>query len=251
MNSSFQLPTRHTLECDYASMIRPAAGAVPLTEAETGAIFRALLASNCTLQELRELVLAVSPSFYISCRQARRLLLLFSADEGIMVQVLISLVNRTWDWYLNEKIVRSSVWQATWQNEVLPRMGSFAMLPWVQPENYTFKMDFRYNEDRLCLVAIFTYENHEEGENIVDVTWDQDYDGQPDLLTYGIPRSWENEPPTSGMMTVTYVCAPEFAVVKERLKMAHEYGGWNTRENTEDDEVRCKFNFDSSLLSVS
>ncbi|CAD7928616.1 unnamed protein product [Amoebophrya sp. A120] len=158
-----------------------------------------------------------------------------------MMDVLITLVNRTVDWYLNEKIVRAAVYRSTWQAEIVPRLGSFGMLPWVQPENYTFRLDFRYNEDRLCLIALFTYESHEEGENIIDVTWDQDYDGQPDVLTYGIPRSWETDPPNLGVMTVTYCCAPEFAIIKERLKMARDYGCWNTRENVEDDEAEIEW----------
>ncbi|CAD7925396.1 unnamed protein product, partial [Amoebophrya sp. A25] len=62
-----------------------------------------------------------------------------------------------------------------------------------------------------------------------------DYDGQPDELTYGIPRSWESDPPNVGLISVTYCCAPEFAVVPERLRMAKSYGMWNVREDTDED----------------
>ncbi len=54
------------------------------------------------------------------------------------------------------------------------------------------------------------YENAEDGENIVDVLWDEDYDGVPDVLPVGIPRGWEKDPPKQGLLNVTYACAPEF-----------------------------------------
>eukprot|EP00392_Amoebophrya_sp_AT5.2_P019547 g20434.t1 len=199
---------------------------------------RTLIMSNCSTRDCRDVLLQISPLVYLTCRQLRRLLNVFQGSQTILLDVITTFVNRTVDWYLNEKIVRAAVWSSVWKSELQSRLGSFALFPWVQPENWVFELDFRYHEDRLCLQGILQFEGAEEGENILDVNWDKDHDGTPDLLVAGIPRAWELEQPKAGLLKVTYACAPEYAQVKFRLKLAAINGFWNVDPDLEKETKR-------------
>ncbi|CAD7935375.1 unnamed protein product [Amoebophrya sp. A25] len=233
MHPSFQLPLSScSMVFDYFSPRRPPVNAQPLDDTKVELILRALTVSNCSLRDCRDTLLQLSPQIYLTCRQLRRALNLFqTGSQGVMLDVIVMFINRTVDWYVNEKIVRSAVSAKVWKEELNKRVGSYALMPWVQPENWTFDMDFRYHEDRLVLFALLSFEDNEEGQNILDVTWDKDHDGQPDLLVSGIPRLWLDETPKAGHLQLTYSCAPEYVQLPFRLKHVAREGLWNINED--------------------
>ncbi|CAD7924667.1 unnamed protein product [Amoebophrya sp. A120] len=241
MHPNFQLPMANSLTFDYSSPRRPPVGAVPIADPQVELLMRAMTVSNCCLRDCRDILLQISPKVYLTCRQLRRLLNVFQGSQPLLLDVIVILMNRTVDWYLNEKIVRAAVWSSVWKTELHRRVGSYYLMPWVQPENWTFELDFRYYEDRLVLQGILAFEAAEDGENILDVEWDKDHDGTPDLLVSGIPRSWETEVPKAGLLRLTYACAPEFVQLKFRLKMASQYGFWNIADDISLDQKRIEW----------
>jgi hypothetical protein len=112
------------------------------------------------------------------------------------------------------------------------------MFPWVQPDNFTFDMDLRMHEDRECLARLFDYEDAEDGLNMINLVWDKDYDGEPDVLPMGLPLAWKTNCPPQGNLILTYICSPDNAQVKFRIDMASKHGLWQVNEAnpTEDDK---------------
>ena len=147
-------------------------------------------------------------------------------------------INRTVDWFVNEKIVRATIFRREWELRLKPRLGSILLFPYVQPENWAFSFDFRYWEDRICLNHLFGYMTREKAE-IRDTGWDYDYDGDPDELTMGIPRIWETSWPNLGILTGTYSVSPSEADMDFRLRNCNTFGLWETIEQT--DEVCIKW----------
>ena len=119
-----------------------------------------------------------------------------------------------------------------WDSQLVRRLGSVFLFPWVQPENHVWFLNFRAPEDRVAMKFLMQYEAQESGDNIEPMSWDI-ID-----LSMGVSQSWVADPPDKGTLQVQYVCAPQSAVLDFRLRFAAIYGGWAVNMEDLEEEQR-------------
>ena len=241
MTPVFSLPTAGNFEFHYISSRRPPGNAIPLLDDQANALWMAFFESGCLLHECQAALEAAAPKIFLSCMQLRRFLMFWHTKKDIAFNIVTKLCFRTVDWYLNEKVVRSWFSQSYFMGRFREFMGSCVAFPYVQVEGCDLAMDFRYHEDRLVLWMLMNYENREEGENLSNVRWDLDYDGDDDDLPMGIPRSWEHNWPQQGFLQLVYYCAPQCCMTNARLAFCAQYGLWNVKESAKEDERETLF----------
>jgi len=240
----WNMPESGVLQLDYSSAKRaPPSEVRTLSDENFGKILTMIGGgvrpelrvqdSQISLRVLR----TVSHLLYLRACQLRRILNL-QPTEAARCDCFVMFFNMVVD-PQNEKLYRVRIQDSSTMQELRDRLGYVTSFPFVQPEQIHFRLDLKYNDQRVATSFLVALAGKESAHNLHEPS--HAYGGKVDYFPMGVPRSWEDprKVPSEGIFQVTYICAPEYRKIMERKKLMEEFGGWTTTISGPDDVLWC------------
>lgn len=227
------MPEFDVLEFDYSSGRRPPAGAKRVDDNSYNNILVGLHCSECSPADQIHALQQVSHQMFITSMQLRGLLGLYKEPTS-RLDLCVLWFAQIMDWH-NEKVFRVRFEKQEELCCLRDRLGWVTLFPSIQLEQAVFKINFACYEQRVVGAALMYISARESPANLRNVKYVHE-DGKVDPLETGLPRSWEelNKAPPEGVLSVSYVCAPEERNFQVR-KQFHQQYGYRKLDANEDD----------------
>jgi len=216
---------------DFVTWRRPPPDAQVLDHHHWGQMLVAVSSSWARTVDKAVAVHRISGTIWVTAMQLRELLGLIPDDRS-RVEVIITLVLRLAD-PQNMKVMRACIPDhsdtGVWRR-VVRRVGTLALFPYYQPEEFYFDNDLTTYEDRMATAIAVQLAAHERLENVRNPDLINP-DGSQGSLEYGISSSWQSydSVPQGGKIKFQYVCGPEDRRFGLRKELAMKYGGWRAK----------------------
>eukprot|EP00929_Paragymnodinium_shiwhaense_P057512 TRINITY_DN28799_c0_g1_i1.p1 TRINITY_DN28799_c0_g1~~TRINITY_DN28799_c0_g1_i1.p1 ORF type:complete len:1500 (+),score=349.89 TRINITY_DN28799_c0_g1_i1:97-4596(+) len=238
--SEWTMPEHGPFEFDYVSGRRPRAGtnkkpAELLLETQTFQdILLTLYDSDMHPEDQIACLNNISHHFYITAMQMRTLLGNFPTEEQ-RADVFINFFLRIVDIW-NAKLFGVRFEKQTEIENLQHRLGYATFFPFIQPENYQFRLNFAVWDQRICLSILIKLALTEKQGNVRQPVYVRG-DGTVDPMPTGIPRTWEfiDKLPPDGTFTCKYVCSPDDRKFQVRRKVCEDLSFFPC--NVEEEEV--------------
>jgi hypothetical protein len=213
------------LELDFVSWRRPPSKAQSLGDDAWRNFLVTVSTSWSRSVDKVSAIHRISSTIWVRAIQLRELIGLFP-DAKSRVEVVISFVLRLTD-PQNMKVMRACIADQSEWYTVVGRVGTLALFPHFQPEDYHFDLDLTTHEDRLATALAVQLAAHESLENLKRPKL-VNQDGSEGELEYGISSLWQNydSVPQVGRIIFQYIGSPEDRKFGLRKDMAIKYGNW-------------------------
>eukprot|EP00435_Cladocopium_sp_Y103_P051044 s472_g15.t1 len=226
--AEWSLPEYGIFELDYVSCYRPPARAKPLSDE----LWESLMVSMYNCKEFRpedklKALRSISHLIFITCMHMRQMVGYFK-ETAHREEAFVTFFPRVVDMHNSKQFTVRFDSQEELQR-LRGRLGFVTFFPFLQPENTTFVLNLKYNDQRLCCAMLVDLALREKFGNLREYSMVSE-DGVADALLMGVPRGWADfaKLPSSGTFRCKYVCAPEDRQVDLRKKLAQTYGFINT-----------------------
>eukprot|EP00928_Gymnodinium_smaydae_P008541 TRINITY_DN13105_c1_g1_i1.p1 TRINITY_DN13105_c1_g1~~TRINITY_DN13105_c1_g1_i1.p1 ORF type:complete len:1382 (+),score=161.67 TRINITY_DN13105_c1_g1_i1:110-4255(+) len=225
---AWTLPEHGVLEFDYATGFRQRRKAATIDDAKLDSIIEALTSSSCS-PDMQVIALRTHAHLLtLRSLQLRRLLGTFSS-ELLRAEIYVLLFFRVVDME-NEKIFRARLADTRREYAALQRrLGHASSFPYLQPENYRFSFDLRFNDQRLAAHAIFQLCAAENADNLKDLTYEPVSGGVDANTFWTLAKEAKtvDKMPVEGVVGGLYTCASGNRNLKERLRLLETFGFWS------------------------
>lgn len=226
--AEWSLPEYGIFELDYVSCYRPPARAKPLSDE----LWESLMVSMYNCKEFRpedklKALRSISHLIFITCMHMRQMVGYFK-ETSHREEAFVTFFPRVVDMHNSKQFTVRFDSQDELQR-LRGRLGFVTSFPFLQPENTTFVLNLKYNDQRLCCSMLVDLALHEKFGNLRESHMVSE-DGVADPMTMGVPRGWADfaKVPSTGTFSCKYVCAPEDRQVDFRKKLSQTYGFINT-----------------------
>mmetsp|Transcript_18546 Transcript_18546/g.34214 ORF Transcript_18546/g.34214 Transcript_18546/m.34214 type:complete len:1515 (+) Transcript_18546:87-4631(+) len=221
--AEWNLPEFDIFELDYSSQKRVPLDSQVLDDFTFSKLLLTLQQSDSSYEEQIQALRMCSHLIFVKSVQLRGLIGIYATEEA-RAEIFVLMFLRVVDFY-NEKVFRVRFTKEEELHALNHRIGWVSLLPFMQPEQATFLLDFANYDQRLAANIILWLRGKESPVNVREPIFTY-VDGTVDPLPQGVPRSWEtfSKMPKSGTLRMSYMCSPEDRSFKGRKYLYEAYG---------------------------
>eukprot|EP00933_Yihiella_yeosuensis_P041221 TRINITY_DN35638_c0_g1_i1.p1 TRINITY_DN35638_c0_g1~~TRINITY_DN35638_c0_g1_i1.p1 ORF type:complete len:979 (+),score=122.20 TRINITY_DN35638_c0_g1_i1:209-2938(+) len=219
--AEWSLPEFDQFEFDYMSSYRAPKGAKFLSDELWEELMVTMYNTDCRQEDKIKCLRSISHTIFITSMHMRALVGYFS-DDADREEAFVMFYLRICDMH-NQKQFSCRFAGVDELGRLRDRLGYAVFFPFLQPENSQHVLNFEFHDQRIAAMCLVDLSLKEKMGNLRNFSWTMP-DGRVDPLTMGVPRSWAERPPTSGVFRVTYICSPEDRRVEVRKSQANKYG---------------------------